>query len=158
MGQERVEPAWPTVTYRSRLQDTILAVVFSTIAAGMWVGSVWALVIGEWQPAGILVLMAVVWTGVAWFLQLNRRQHVVLTESDLVIQRRLERTRIPYAEITNVTVGFVRGVVVVTEDGVTGMLPWPPMRTASGGGLSRAREVHDELSRRVAATRAGAPR
>jgi hypothetical protein len=150
--EQHDETTWPVVTYRARLRDTIQAVVATVPAVVLWAGAVWVLTEDGPSTASIAAGFALAWTVVAALLWSNRRQRVVLAADGLVVQRRLRRRHVAYRDIAELSVDVARGVVLVLEGGSRVMLPWPPMRTPSGGGLARAREVHDELARRVAAS------
>jgi hypothetical protein len=153
----RAEPrdgAWPTLLYRARLRDVIMSTIFSLPAAASWAATVLVAVQDGPGAAGFPALFATLWSVVATLLWLNARQRVLLTADALVVQRRLRRSEIPYGSIAELSLDLARGVTLRTVEGRRLLLPWPPLRTASGAGLSRAREVHDELARRVAAATA----
>lgn len=138
-----------TLVYRARVRDVILASMFSLPAVAFTIGAgVLVVLDGPAEALGLLVL-ALAWTTVTALLWSNARQRVTLAPDALVIQRRLVQRTIPYREIGSISVDIARGIVLRTTDGHRVMLPWPPLRTSSGAGMSRAREVHEELSRRV---------
>lgn len=147
---------WPVLTYRARLQDTILATVFTLVAGGLGLGGTIVAVVGDREAGTLVGLTAIPFGLVAWLAWRLRNQRVVLTDDALIYRTVRGTRRLPYADIVEQERSFALGMLVRTTDGRWIRMPWPPLRTASGWGTARLDEVawHLEVRRDEHATRA----